>query len=77
MLPGTGKVSSTLPTRAVLKKDKIYAWCSCGYSGNQVLLNNRFVISCSFNLNHLFGSDIVKDVELWNSLEEIFCVYCD
>ncbi|VDN21352.1 unnamed protein product [Gongylonema pulchrum] len=35
LLPGTGKVSATLPTRAVLKKDKIYAWCSCGYSGNQ------------------------------------------
>ncbi|CAD5215048.1 unnamed protein product [Bursaphelenchus okinawaensis] len=32
-----GKVADKLPTRALLKKDKVYAWCSCGYSGNQPL----------------------------------------
>ncbi|VDN04344.1 unnamed protein product [Thelazia callipaeda] len=37
LLPGTGKVNSTLPIRTILKKDKIYAWCSCGYSGTQPL----------------------------------------
>lgn len=33
-----GKVSGNLPTKVHMKKDKIYAWCSCGYSGNQVSL---------------------------------------
>ncbi|VDN58017.1 unnamed protein product [Dracunculus medinensis] len=32
-----GKVSGNLPTKVHMKKDKIYAWCSCGYSGNQPL----------------------------------------
>ncbi|CAD5220857.1 unnamed protein product [Bursaphelenchus xylophilus] len=35
--PQVGKVADKLPTRAFLKKDKVYAWCSCGYSGNQPL----------------------------------------
>jgi hypothetical protein len=35
-LPQTGKVASKLPTKVMMKKDKIYAWCSCGYSGRQV-----------------------------------------
>lgn len=37
LLPGKGKVYGKLPTRAILKKDKVYAWCSCGYSGSQPL----------------------------------------
>ncbi|KAH7726793.1 Protein M88.7 [Aphelenchoides avenae] len=37
LLPGKGKVFAKLPTRAILKKDKVYAWCSCGYSGMQPL----------------------------------------
>ncbi|EFO98648.1 hypothetical protein GCK72_010082 [Caenorhabditis remanei] len=36
-LPGTGKVHSKLPTKVHMKKDKVYAWCSCGYSGSQPL----------------------------------------
>ncbi|GMR44374.1 hypothetical protein PMAYCL1PPCAC_14569, partial [Pristionchus mayeri] len=36
-LPGKGKVHSKLPTKVHMKKDKVYAWCSCGYSGNQPL----------------------------------------
>uniref|UniRef100_A0A914CR46 Uncharacterized protein n=1 Tax=Acrobeloides nanus TaxID=290746 RepID=A0A914CR46_9BILA len=30
-----GKVYAKLPTRVMLKKDKVYTWCSCGYSGSQ------------------------------------------
>ncbi|KAF7631029.1 hypothetical protein Mgra_00008736 [Meloidogyne graminicola] len=37
LLPGFGKVYSKLPTKAILKKDKVYTWCSCGYSGSQPL----------------------------------------
>ncbi|KAL7069760.1 hypothetical protein ACQ4LE_010891 [Meloidogyne hapla] len=37
LLPGFGKVHSKLPTKAFLKKDKVYTWCSCGYSGSQPL----------------------------------------
>nr|CAD2153812.1 unnamed protein product [Meloidogyne enterolobii]CAD2173621.1 unnamed protein product [Meloidogyne enterolobii] len=37
LLPGFGKVHSKLPTKALLKKDKVYTWCSCGYSGSQPL----------------------------------------
>lgn len=37
LLPGFGKIHSKLPTRAILKKDKIYSWCTCGNSGSQPL----------------------------------------
>ncbi|GMT20113.1 hypothetical protein PFISCL1PPCAC_11410, partial [Pristionchus fissidentatus] len=36
-LPQKGKIHSKLPTKVQMKKDKVYAWCSCGYSGNQPL----------------------------------------
>ncbi|CAJ0574375.1 unnamed protein product, partial [Mesorhabditis spiculigera] len=36
-LPGVGKIHSKLPTKVHMKKDKVYAWCSCGYSGTQPL----------------------------------------
>lgn len=58
LLPGTGKVSSVLPTRAILKKDKVYAWCSCGYSGNQVL-------------HHWFKISYLNYVEILSLLEEL------
>ncbi|VDM76902.1 unnamed protein product, partial [Strongylus vulgaris] len=41
LLPGKGKIHSRLPVKLTffvqvhMKKDKVYAWCSCGYSGNQ------------------------------------------
>ncbi|KJH45403.1 zinc finger CDGSH type [Dictyocaulus viviparus] len=37
LLPGVGKIHSKLPIKVHMKKDKVYAWCSCGYSGNQPL----------------------------------------
>ncbi|RCN38903.1 zinc finger CDGSH type [Ancylostoma caninum] len=37
LLPGKGKIHSRLPVKVHMKKDKVYAWCSCGYSGNQPL----------------------------------------
>ncbi|KHN79924.1 CDGSH iron-sulfur domain-containing protein 3, mitochondrial [Toxocara canis] len=37
LLPGKGKIASRLPTKVLMKKDKIYAWCSCGYSASQPL----------------------------------------
>uniref|UniRef100_A0A915DJL8 Iron-binding zinc finger CDGSH type domain-containing protein n=1 Tax=Ditylenchus dipsaci TaxID=166011 RepID=A0A915DJL8_9BILA len=37
LLPGFGKVNSKLPTRTILRKDKVYTWCSCGHSGSQPL----------------------------------------
>ncbi|CAI4230483.1 unnamed protein product [Auanema sp. JU1783] len=37
LLPNKGKVHSKLPVKVHMKKDKVYAWCSCGYSGNQPL----------------------------------------
>ncbi|VDK50198.1 unnamed protein product [Cylicostephanus goldi] len=37
LLPGKGKIHSRLPVKVHMKKDKVYAWCSCGYSGNQFL----------------------------------------
>lgn len=44
LLPGKGRVAGNLPTKVLMKKDKIYPWCACGYSGNQV----QFYVSCSF-----------------------------
>uniref|UniRef100_A0A8R1TZ54 Iron-binding zinc finger CDGSH type domain-containing protein n=1 Tax=Onchocerca volvulus TaxID=6282 RepID=A0A8R1TZ54_ONCVO len=65
LLPDTGKVSSTLPTRAVLKKDKIYAWCSCGYSGTQPLCDGSHLhYYIPTNLRPVrFIPD--KDMEVW------------
>uniref|UniRef100_A0AC34GQ76 Iron-binding zinc finger CDGSH type domain-containing protein n=1 Tax=Panagrolaimus sp. ES5 TaxID=591445 RepID=A0AC34GQ76_9BILA len=66
LLPGKGKVHSKLPTRAFLKKDKIYAWCSCGYSGSQPL--------CDGSHNSIRVPDLKlkpvrfipeKDMEVW------------
>ncbi|MFH4982102.1 hypothetical protein AB6A40_008811 [Gnathostoma spinigerum] len=37
LLPSKGKISGKLPTMVLMKKDKVYPWCSCGYSGNQPL----------------------------------------
>ncbi|KAL3098037.1 hypothetical protein niasHT_027582 [Heterodera trifolii] len=37
LLPGFGKIASKLPTKTILKKDKVYAWCNCGYSHSQPL----------------------------------------
>ncbi|PAV85049.1 hypothetical protein WR25_04490 [Diploscapter pachys] len=37
LLPGKGKCHSRLPIKIHMKKDKVYQWCSCGYSGNQPL----------------------------------------
>ncbi|VDK88850.1 unnamed protein product [Litomosoides sigmodontis] len=65
LLPYTGKVSSTLPTRAVLKKDKIYAWCSCGYSGTQPLCDGshlRYYIPTKLRPVRFIPD---KDMEVW------------
>uniref|UniRef100_A0A0K0G2I1 CDGSH iron-sulfur domain-containing protein 3, mitochondrial n=1 Tax=Strongyloides venezuelensis TaxID=75913 RepID=A0A0K0G2I1_STRVS len=37
LIPKKGKVHSKLPIKTILKKDKVYTWCSCGYSGIQPL----------------------------------------
>uniref|UniRef100_A0AC35UEP7 CDGSH iron-sulfur domain-containing protein 3, mitochondrial n=4 Tax=Rhabditophanes sp. KR3021 TaxID=114890 RepID=A0AC35UEP7_9BILA len=37
LIESMGRVHSKLPTKVVLKKDKVYAWCSCGYSASQPL----------------------------------------
>lgn len=70
LLPYTGKISSTLPTRTVLKKDKIYAWCSCGYSGTQVSLKHHFVILCFLRI--LLNQILQGILNL-----EFFCVCCE
>ncbi|CAJ0946569.1 unnamed protein product, partial [Mesorhabditis belari] len=46
-LPGTGKIHSKLPTKVLMKKDKVYAWCSCGYSGTQPLCDG------THNMTHI------------------------
>uniref|UniRef100_A0A0K0E9S5 CDGSH iron-sulfur domain-containing protein 3, mitochondrial n=1 Tax=Strongyloides stercoralis TaxID=6248 RepID=A0A0K0E9S5_STRER len=35
--PNKGKIHSKLPIKVFLKKDKVYSWCNCGYSGSQPL----------------------------------------
>uniref|UniRef100_A0A915AK60 Iron-binding zinc finger CDGSH type domain-containing protein n=1 Tax=Parascaris univalens TaxID=6257 RepID=A0A915AK60_PARUN len=66
LLPGKGKVASKLPTKVLMKKDKIYAWCSCGYSGNQPL--------CDGSHNLVYIPDLKlkpvrfipdRDMEVW------------
>ncbi|KAK0425470.1 hypothetical protein QR680_009220 [Steinernema hermaphroditum] len=66
LLPGTGKMHSKLPTRVMLKKDNVYAWCSCGYSGSQPL--------CDGSHNSLRVPDLKlkpvrfipdRDMEVW------------
>uniref|UniRef100_A0A0N4ZSI5 CDGSH iron-sulfur domain-containing protein 3, mitochondrial n=1 Tax=Parastrongyloides trichosuri TaxID=131310 RepID=A0A0N4ZSI5_PARTI len=37
LIPAKGHIHSKLPIRTILKKDKVYTWCSCGYSGSQPL----------------------------------------
>ena len=66
LLPGKGKVAGKLPTRVLLKKDKVYSWCTCGYSNNQPL--------CDGTHNSLRVPDLKlkpvrfipdKDMEVW------------
>uniref|UniRef100_A0A158R4I6 CDGSH iron-sulfur domain-containing protein 3, mitochondrial n=1 Tax=Syphacia muris TaxID=451379 RepID=A0A158R4I6_9BILA len=66
LLPGKGKVAGKLPTRVLMKKDKIYPWCSCGYSGNQPLCdgNHNSVNTPDLKLRPVrFIPD--KNMEVW------------
>ncbi|TKR93778.1 hypothetical protein L596_008175 [Steinernema carpocapsae] len=66
LLPGTGKIHSKLPTRVMLKKDKVYAWCSCGYSGSQPLCDGSHNSNRVPNLNLKPVRFIPEeDMEVW------------
>ncbi|KAI6204009.1 Zinc finger CDGSH type [Aphelenchoides besseyi] len=61
-----GKIHSKLPTRVFMKKDKVYAWCSCGYSGNQPLCDgthNTYIVPHKDMKPVRFIPD--RDMEVW------------
>lgn len=66
LLPEKGKVAGKLPTRVFLKKNKIYSWCSCGYSNNQPLCDGTHN---SFRVPNMHVKPVrfipEKDMEVW------------
>uniref|UniRef100_A0AC34RI72 Iron-binding zinc finger CDGSH type domain-containing protein n=1 Tax=Panagrolaimus sp. JU765 TaxID=591449 RepID=A0AC34RI72_9BILA len=66
LLPAKGKVAAKLPTRVMLKKDKVYSWCSCGYSNNQPLCDGTHN---TFRVPNMHVKPVrfipEKDMEVW------------
>jgi len=64
--PAKGKIASKMPTRVFMKKDKVYAWCSCGYSGSQPLCDGSHRTH-NFPNNGLRPVRFIpdKDMEVW------------
>uniref|UniRef100_A0A914UJL2 Iron-binding zinc finger CDGSH type domain-containing protein n=1 Tax=Plectus sambesii TaxID=2011161 RepID=A0A914UJL2_9BILA len=64
--PGNGKIYSKLPTKILMKKDKVYSWCSCGYSNRQPLCDgshNRYFVPDQKLKPVRFIPD--RDMEVW------------
>uniref|UniRef100_A0A915HI18 Uncharacterized protein n=1 Tax=Romanomermis culicivorax TaxID=13658 RepID=A0A915HI18_ROMCU len=40
LLPEKGHIKARMPCRVRLEKDRIYLWCTCGLSNNQILPRN-------------------------------------
>ncbi|KAI6217675.1 hypothetical protein M3Y99_01754600 [Aphelenchoides fujianensis] len=76
----TGKVHSKLPTRVLMKKDKVYQWCTCGYSGNQPLCDgahNTYVVPHKDLKPVRFIPDRDMDVWLCNCKQTKNRPFCD
>jgi len=64
--PRKGKVYGKLPTRVLMKKDKVYAWCSCGYSGSQPLCDgNHLSVRCPITDMRPVRFIPDRDMEVW------------
>ncbi|KAI6192795.1 hypothetical protein M3Y99_01920000 [Aphelenchoides fujianensis] len=76
----TGKVHSKLPTRVLMKKDKVYQWCTCGYSGSQPLCDgahNTYVVPHKDLKPVRFIPDRDMDVWLCNCKQTKNRPFCD